>query len=419
MQTQIKPDKSSYNRVLEDSFPILTRSTKNGKFTFQVNARRMVHGQYIGTRKTFKTEEEARSARALMATQHLINKAGTTFDIGTIAFIEKAQERLKPYKICVEKALDDYIKIKEEESRLLSTKTLKVVWDEYLLEAENKGLRNNTKRTLREMQKKMINAFGSETPVGSLAIKKSDLVSSNKVAFYFKNRLNNYGQNTQDNIRRYFNAFFNFCFRQGYIEKEENPLRRMVGKRTRKDPEVLSVEQCKKLLEVVEKEDPAIAGIVALMVFGGLRPEEAKQIESTDIDLKNGEILIKKDVSKTKRSRTYDLISPLKEWLEAYPQLEKTNLRNRLKAVRIKAGFRVSNEESVGFKWANDVCRHTAITFRLAKENYAYGKCAVLFGNSEQVIRDHYQAFSRPKDQEVLSFFSILPKKQISEKTLP
>ena len=106
-----------------------------------------------------------------------------------------------------------------------------------------------------------------------------------------------------------------------------------------------------------------------------------------------------------------DLISPLKEWLEAYPQLEKANLRKRLKAVRIKAGFRVSKEESIGFKWANDVCRHTAITFRLAKENYAYGKCAVLFGNSEQVIRDHYQAFSRPKDQEVLSFYSILPNK--------
>jgi integrase len=147
------------------------------------------------------------------------------------------------------------------------------------------------------------------------------------------------------------------------------------------------------------------------MLFGGLRPEEAKQVEPSDIDWKNKEVLIKKDVSKTKRSRTYDLISPLLEWLKSYPQLEKTNLRKRLEQIRLKAGFSINKEDTSGFKWTPDVCRHTSITFRLAKENYAYGKCAVLFGNSEQVIRDHYQAFARPKDHEVEAFFSILPTK--------
>jgi integrase len=399
----------SYRKVIEPSFPSIIRKTISGKFRFEVNARRMNEGQYIGVRKCYKTEEEAWSARAIFATEHLLDRKDTTFDLDTMAFIQKAKERLKPFNVSVQKALDDFIKIKEEESRILKTKTLKTVWEEYLKEAEDKGSRPNTIRSMREMQKKMFLAFGGDTPVGMLVEKKNALIGSNQVAFYFKNRLNEYSQNTKDNIRRYFSAFFNFCFRQGYIEKEENPLRRMVGKRTRKDPEVLSVEQCKKLLEVAEQEDPSIAGIVALMLFGGLRPEEAKQIEPSDIDWKNKEVLIKKDVSKTKRSRTYDLISPLHEWLMSYPQLEKTNLRKRLEKIRLKAGFSINKEDNSAIRWTPDVCRHTAISFRLAKENYAYGKCAVLFGNSEQVIRDHYQAFTRPKDGEVLAFYTILP----------
>ena len=186
-------------------------------------------------------------------------------------------------------------------------------------------------------------------------------------------------------------------------------------KKPRKDPEVLTVDQARRLLEVAEETDKGIAGIVALKVFGGLRPEEAKYVTHEDIDWKNGEILIKRHISKTRRSRTYDLISPLREWLAAYPALDKVNHRKRFEQVRIKAGFSVSKEDTSGERWAADVCRHTAITFRLAREKYAYGFCAALFGNSEQVIKDHYQAFKRPSQDEVDRFYGILPKARAEE----
>ena len=370
----------------------------------------MIKGAYHGDRRRYKTEEEAYKARDTLITLHLLNKGKTTVDLHTIAFVENARERLKSYNVSLEKALEEYIRSREEETKARLTKDLKTVWDEYLLDHEHKGSSKHTKRTLYEMRKKMFAAFGYNTPVGALAEKKTLNKTENQVVRYLRTKLDGYSQNTKDNIRRYFSAFFGFCFRQGYIEKDENPLRRMRGKRAKKDPEVLAVDQAKKLLETVEETDPGIAGFVALKIFGGLRPAEAKHITAEDIDWQNGEILIKKSISKTRRSRTYDLISPLKEWLIAYPKLDKVNFRKRFEQVRIKAGFSVSKEDRSGEKWAADVCRHTAITMRLAKEKYAYGYCAALFGNSEQVIKDHYQSFARPKQEDVDKFYGILPK---------
>ena len=397
-------------KVLEASYPRITRITYKGKFRYDLYGRRMIKGVYHGDRLRYKTLEEAYTARDILITTQLVDKGSTNIDLNTIAFVQKARERLKRYNVSVEKALDEYIRSREEESKARSTKDLKTVWEEYLLEHEQKGSSKHTKRTLREMQRKMFAAFGHNAPVGELAEKKTLSKSENQVVRYFRTKLNGYNQNTKDNIRRYFSAFFGFCFRQGYIEKDENPLRRMKGKRTRKDPEVLTVDEARKLLETAEETDIGIVGIIALKVFGGLRPEEANLITPEDIDWQNGEILIKKHISKTRRSRTYDLITPLKEWLRAYPVLDRVNLRKRFEQLRIKAGFSISKEDKSGKRWASDVCRHTAITMRLAREKYAYGYCAALFGNSEQVIKDHYQSFARPRQEEVDKFYAILPK---------
>ena len=378
----------------------------------------MVKGEYRGQRLRYKTQEEAYEARDIFIADQLLNKGKTTVDINTIAFVQNARERLKRYNVSLEKALEEYIRSREEETKARLTKDLQTVWNEYLLEHEQKGSSKHTKRTLLEMRKRMFAAFGYNTPVGVLADKKTLDNKENQVVRYVKTKLNGYSQTTRHNIRRYFSAFFGFCFRQGYIEKDENPLRRMGrDKKPRKDPEVLTVDQARRLLEVAEETDKGIAGIVALKVFGGLRPEEAKYVTHEDIDWKNGEILIKRHISKTRRSRTYDLISPLREWLAAYPALDKVNHRKRFEQVRIKAGFSVSKEDTSGERWAADVCRHTAITFRLAREKYAYGFCAALFGNSEQVIKDHYQAFKRPSQDEMDQFYGILPKARVEEPT--
>ena len=73
------------------------------------------------------------------------------------------------------------------------------------------------------------------------------------------------------------------------------------------------------------------------------------------------------------------------------------------------AGFLSTNEKEKTKTWEPDVCRHTAITMFLAKNNYQYGLAAKQFGNSEEVIRTYYEAFKKPSKEEVAKFYSILP----------
>ena len=160
-------------KVLESSFPRLTRITCNGKFRYELFGRRMVKGEYRGQRLRYKTQEEAYEARDIFIADQLLNKGKTTVDINTIAFVQNARERLKRYNVSLEKALEEYIRSREEETKARLTKDLETVWNEYLLEHEQKGSSKHTKRTLLEMRKRMFAAFGYNTPVGVLADKKT------------------------------------------------------------------------------------------------------------------------------------------------------------------------------------------------------------------------------------------------------
>ena len=113
--TSPKEDKKL--KVLEASYPRITRITYKGKFRYEVFGRRMDKGQYIGQRKRYKTQEEAYRARDLLITTELVDKGSTDIDLNTIAFVQKARERLKCYNVSVEKALDEYIRSREEETK--------------------------------------------------------------------------------------------------------------------------------------------------------------------------------------------------------------------------------------------------------------------------------------------------------------
>ena len=87
----------------------------------------------------------------------------------------------------------------------------------------------------------MVNRFGGGTPIGLLAEKPIGFGEVNIVQRYLKNELNKYHPNYKDNIKRNFSAFFNFCFKQRYIEANENPCLRIDFKRKPKDPAVLAL----------------------------------------------------------------------------------------------------------------------------------------------------------------------------------
>ena len=95
--TSPKEDKKL--KVLEASYPRITRITYKGKFRYDLYGRRMIKGVYHGDRLRFKTLEEAYTARDILITSELVDKGSTNIDLNTIAFVQKARERLKCYNV--------------------------------------------------------------------------------------------------------------------------------------------------------------------------------------------------------------------------------------------------------------------------------------------------------------------------------
>jgi len=397
--------------LVDSKFPRITKKLLNGKYLYSINGRRMVRGAWIGERRSAWTEEEALEIARNIRKKNDLKYNNGKYGHETIVFVHKAEEKLKEYGVPVEKALDEYINLKELELRNLHSKTLEKVWDEFIEYHLKSNSSPHTIRTYRSVKNLMTKRFGSGTPVRLLAEKQLVLDQENIVQKFIKNELNKYHLNYRDNIRRNINAFFNFCFKQRYIEQYENPCLRLTGKRIKKDPSVLTVDEAERLLRTAETYDQGMVSYIALMIFGGLRPTEANLLKPENIDWANNQILIPKSISKVKRGRTFNLNPPLKEWLLKYNSFDKTNYRKRMDKIKHLSGFKIYKEDKNAKRWEPDVCRHTSITMFLAKNNYQYGLCASQFGNSEDVIRTHYEAFSRPSKEDVERFYSLMPDK--------
>lgn len=395
--------------VVDPKFPRITKKLEGERFLYSINGRRMVRGKWIGERKTAWTEADARRIADVIRKKNDLKYNNGKYGHETIVFVHKAEERLKQYNIPIEKALEEYLHYKEIENKHYRSKSLEIVWDEFI----NYHIINNssphTVRTYRSVKKMMVNRFGGGTPIGLLAEKPIGFGDENIVQRYLKNELNKYHPNYKDNIKRNFSAFFNFCFKQRYIEANENPCLRIDFKRKPKDPVVLSVSDAENLLRIAEDTDKGIVPFIALMIFGGLRPTEASLIKEENIDWDNKQILIPRSISKVRRGRTYDLVSPLLDWLKKYPKFEKVNYRKRMDKIKQKAGFLGSEIHPKTKNWEPDVCRHTAITMFLARNNYQYGLAASQFGNSEEVIKTYYESFTRPSKSDVDLFYNLYP----------
>lgn len=177
-------------------------------------------------------------------------------------------------------------------------------------------------------------------------------------------------------------------------------------------PEILSVEACEKLMrEAATLLGGRLVPYVALALFEGLRPFEARRLAWEQINFEDGEIRIEGKQTKTKRPRSFALHPTTLAWLRQYRQLPlpPANLNKALADLIERCGFGKKTLEHPERKpWTKDVMRHTAIShyFRLTG---SYGKAAERFGNSEGIIRRHYQG--RVTSEETKRFFAILPTK--------
>lgn len=208
----------------------------------------------------------------------------------------------------------------------------------------------------------------------------------------------------KDTDRRAVSRFFSWCIERPRRWAVANPCREVrVDMGEAKPPEVLSVKDCEKLLAAAEAyKGGLLVPYVAVCLFAGLRPFEAARIPRSQVNLADGEIWLEatqtKTGRKTKTGRMVTIHPTLKAWLTRYRgETFPANWRKEFAAVRKAAGLTA---------WPADVLRHTAIShfFRLTG---SYGQTAEQFGNSEAIIKAHYQA--RVRGEDTKKFYALLP----------
>jgi integrase len=275
---------------------------------------------------------------------------------------------------------------------------------------EKEELRDLTKDNLR----KRVNMFVNGMPNLRLVEFTADVVFS-----YLEKR--NVARVSKDNDRRALSRFFGFCMDRPRRWIASNPARK--EKRERRTngvtPTVLSLEECKALLHAAQAHrNGRLAPYVALCLFGGLRPFEASRVDWNQINLKDGEIRLEPDQTKTKTGRVITICDTLSKWLKAHEgkPIFPANWRRDFDLIKAEAGFgnpkrmskALAKTRETWREWPDDVMRHTAISHYFRKTG-SYGQTAEQFGNSEAIIKRHYQG--RVTSEDTKAFYSITPTK--------
>jgi len=105
----------------------------------------------------------------------------------------------------------------------------------------------------------------------------------------------------------YLNCFFGWCLEEGYFE--QNPIKDIGLKKKKDEGKLKHLEEdiIKKLLSTIDIS--TFSGyrdytITLLTIDTGIRPKELFSLLKTDVDLVHGNINIRRDISKTRTTRT-------------------------------------------------------------------------------------------------------------------
>ena len=220
---------------------------------------------------------------------------------------------------------------------------------------------------------------------------------------------------TKDADRRALSSFFLWCMKGKRHWAVNNPCYavEIEGFATADDhePVVLPVEECRALLQAAEKvQKGRSVPYVALCLFGGLRPTEAARLTWDQVNLKDGEIRLKGVQTKTGKGRIVVIDKTLKAWLSQYRkvgEIYRSAYEADLREIRASIGYGTKTEEQPHMRpWVSDVLRHTAISHYF-RHTGSYGRTAEQFGNSEAIIKKHYQG--RVTSAETKVFYALRP----------
>lgn len=291
----------------------------------------------------------------------------------------------------------------QQKQTAITSKTIRSVLDEYMVSKRNRGVRHKSMQNIEGPLYRFAAAIG--TP--SIA-----LVTTKMIEDWLNS--NGWGDNTRKSYLNHVNSLFLFAVQRDYIHK--NPAAGVPRPKVEAaEIGIHTVDQVRLLMKTIMEKDPGLIGHVALLYFGGIRPQESKRL-STD-DLRDTVIEVNPKKAKGRRRR-FSFINPtLRAWLN-YPgaQIGGTNIRKRLEAIR--AGLtslepkyplvkiEINGKTAWRLPWPHDVLRHTFCSYAIPK--YGAKDVAEWAGNSEKILYSNYR--ERVRSEDVEAFWAITPE---------
>jgi len=159
----------------------------------------------------------------------------------------------------------------------------------------------------------------------------------------------------------------------------------------RSPPRILTPAEARKMLLFAKRKMKWRLPQIILGLYAGIRPTELARLYWKDVNLDGGYCIIDAAAAKTRRRRVVRLDPKAVAWLRhCRPQNDRPIGSNCWKWKRLI-------ERNCGLKWEQDLLRHTAASYLLARHEDA-GKVARMLGNSVQVMMDFYVELVTPED---------------------
>jgi integrase len=211
-------------------------------------------------------------------------------------------------------------------------------------------------------------------------------------------------ERTKKNCRDVLRAFFKWSAMRGFLAKTA-PDDLMEHVQTYRNKRIGKIEifTPEEMSRLVEKAEARLLPYLVIGAFAGLRGEEIKRLDWSEIDLADGFIEVAADKAKTDTRRLVPIKDNLKAWLlpvakEKGPVCAFKNVVNQL--------MQLATEAKVD--WKKNALRHSFISYRVA-ECADVPRVADESGNSPAIIRTNY--LQRVKPKQAQAWFGILPPK--------
>jgi integrase len=341
----------------------------------------------------FRTEKEAKAeAETLRARKDNFGNSLATLRAAKIVKAAKAFELLEPYDVDLLDAVTGFLEIHKQRTESISFHEL---CSQYIAAKSNRderhlnGLRQ-TRDRFPSLHEKLV----------------SDI--DHRILEPLVNAIVPGGRNL---VLRHLRAFFNFGIKRGFLQ--ENPVKRLEFVDVeRREVEIVPPAKVSKMLAHALRHDLELLPFLVLGFFTGIRPEELRSLQWSDIDLAEKAVTIRPEVSKTKRRRFPELSDNAVKWLEAY-RLRGGKTEGPIVTLAEDALYehrRLNREAAEVTHWPNSGMRHTFCSCWLAVHKDV-NRLVLLSGhdNPDTMWRHYHRGIT---EAEAKKFWSIFPTKK-------